>query len=115
MKKYVYPVVLFADDKKKSFTVLFPDLDIVATGATVEEAFLEAEDFLKSYLEFAGKMGNKAARASTFEEVRMMNPKRIVLLTAANISNEIKLTPEEEEYKNFIAQYLVDSEDEDDE
>ena len=113
MKKYVYPVVLFADEKKGEFTMLFPDLDIVASGTTVEDAFIEAEDFLRSYLEFSSKMGNKVVAASTFEEVKMMNPKRIVLLASVTISEELKLTKEEEEYKNFLSQYLVDVEEDD--
>ena len=115
MKKFVYPAVLFADDKKNTKTILFPDLDIVATANSVERAFLEAGDFLKSYLEFAIKMESRVVPASTFDEVKMMNPKRIVLLVSAEVENSYQLTEEEQEYKNFVSQYLVDVEDEDNE
>jgi len=111
MKKYVYPVILFTDAQNKSYTVLFPDLDIVASGETVEEAYLEAEDFLKSYLEFAIKMNSQVSSPSTYEETEKMNPKRIVLLADAEVSENFQLTPKEAEYKNFVQKYLYTSED----
>ena len=111
MKKYVYPVILFSDADDKSYTVLFPDLDIVASGDTVEEAYLEAEDYLKAYLEFANKMGSVVSNPSTYLETEKMNPKRIVLLADAEISGELNLSPEEEEYKNFVQKYLTTSEE----
>jgi len=107
MKKYVYPVILFTDADNKSYTVLFPDLDIVASGETVEEAYLEAEDYLKAYLEFAGKMNSQISSPSTFIETEKMNPKRTVLLAGAEVSDQLNLTKEEEEYKNFVQKYLA--------
>ena len=111
MKKYLYPVILFTDAENKSYTVLFPDLDIVASGDTVEDAYLEAEDFLKAYLEFAGKMNSQIPNASTYEDTEKLNPKRIVLLADAVVDDKLKLTKEEEEYKNFVQKYLYNSED----
>ena len=111
MKKYVYPVILFSDTNNKNYTVLFPDLDIVASGETVEEAYLEAEDYLKAYLEFANKMNSQVANPSTYLETERMNPKRIILLADAEISGDLNLSPEEEEYKNFVQKYLITSEE----
>lgn len=111
MKKYLYPVILFTDAENKSYTVLFPDLDIVASGDTVEDAYLEAEDFLKAYLEFAEKMNSQIPNASTYEDTEKLNPKRIVLLADAEVDDKLKLTKEEEEYKNFVQKYLYNSED----
>ena len=112
MKKYVYPVILFTDSENKGYTILFPDLDIVASGDTVEEAYLEAEDYLKAYLEFASKMNSQISSPSTYLETEKMNPKRIVLLADAEINGFLDLTPEEEEYKNFVQKYLTVAEDE---
>lgn len=111
MKKYVYPVILFADAENKNYTVLFPDLDIVASGDTVEEAYLEAEAYLESYLEFASKMKTQIAHPSTYLETEKMNPKRIVLLTDAQVADNLVLTEEEEAYKNFVEKYLYTAED----
>ena len=106
MKKYVYPVILFEDAEKKYYTVLFPDLDIVASGETVEQAYLAAGDYLKSYLEFAGKMESQVTAPSTYEETQTLNPKRIVLLTDAEVNEEFQLTEDEQQYKNFIQSYI---------
>ena len=106
MKKYVYPVILFADAEKKYYTVLFPDLDIVASGETVEEAYLAAGDYLESYLEFAGKMETQITTPSTYEDTQKLNPKRIVLLADAEVDSEFQLTDEEVQYKNFLQGYV---------
>lgn len=106
MKKFVYPVILFADAEKKYYTVLFPDLDIVASGETVEQAYIAAGDYLQSYLEFAGKMNTEITSPSTFEDTQALNPKRIVLLADAEVGEEFKLTAEEVEYKNFLQGYV---------
>lgn len=111
MKKYVYPVILFADAENKSYTVLFPDLDIVASGETVEDAYIEAEAYLEAYLEFASKMKSQIAHPSTYLETEKMNPKRIVLLADAQVFDGLTLTQEEEEYKNFVQEYLYTAED----
>jgi len=111
MRKYIYPVILFSEGQDKGYTVFFPDLDIVATGETVEEAYLEAEDYLKSYLEFAIKMDSKVSAPSTYIETEKMNPKRIVLLADAEVAGEYQLTDQEEQYKNFVQKYLQTSED----
>lgn len=111
MKKFVYPVILFEDAEDKTYSVLFPDLDIVASGETVEEAYLEAEDYLKAYLEFASKMKSEVAAPTSFLDAEKMNPRRVVLLADAEVSDSITLTKEEEEYKNFVQKYLYTAED----
>ena len=111
MKKYVYPVILFVDTENKDYTLLFPDLDIVASGETVEEAYLEAESYLEAYLEFASKMQSEVNHASTFIETEKMNPKREILLASAKVSDGLVLTQEEEAYKNFVQKYLESSEE----
>ncbi len=46
--RYVYPAI-FVKDEDNSYKVLFPDLDISTDGKIMEEAFLYAKGFLKSY------------------------------------------------------------------
>ena len=89
----------------------FPDLDIVANGDTVEDAYLEAEAYLEASLEFASKMKSEIAHPSTYLDTEKMNPKRIVLLADAQVSDGLVLTEEEEAYKNFVQKYLYTSED----
>lgn len=111
MKKYCYPVILYSDAEKKNYTVLFPDLDVVGSGETPEEAYLSAESYLEAYLEFASKMQTKIANPSTFEETMMLNPKKSVMLADAVVDSSFQLTDSENQYKNFISQFLTTAED----
>ena len=111
MKNFIYPIVLFSDKTDNTYTILFPDLDIVACGETVEEAYFEAEDYLKSYLEFAVKMGAEIPESTKYEDALKLNPQRFVLLADADVADGLTLTSQEEGYKNFVQRYLVDSEE----
>ncbi len=110
MKKYIYPVIVF-EANDNSYTVLFPDLDIVASGDTVEEAYKYAEDYLESYLEFAGKMENKIAEPTSFVDTQKLNPKRLVMLADALAKDSYQLTDGEEKYKNFLKNLVTTSEE----
>ena len=111
MKKFIYPVVLFSDKTDKTYTVLFPDLDIVACGETVEEAYVQAEEYLKAYLEFASKMGATVPEATKYEDALKLNPQRFVLLADTDVEDGLSLNSQEEAYKNFVQKYLVDAEE----
>jgi len=47
MQRFLYPAIFFKDDDM--FKVLFPDIELVAEGKIVEEAFLYAQEFLRQY------------------------------------------------------------------
>lgn len=111
MKKYVYPVILFFSEEEKNYTVLIPDLDIVASGETVEKAYLSAEDYLETFLDFAEKMESPISPATTFVDIQRMNPKRIILLVDAETEGGKNLSSDEQNYKNFVAQFVCQSED----
>ena len=111
MKKFIYPIVLFSDKTDKTYTVLFPDLDIVACGETVEEAYTLAEDYLQAYLEFATKMDAEVPEPTKYEDAIKLNPQRFVLLADAVVTDGLALTSQEENYKNFVEKYLVDTEE----
>ena len=113
MKKvYVYPLIVYADVENSSYYGLFPDLDLSMTGFTVEETYISAVKALKSYLEFASKMDAEISNPSTFEEVSVMNPRRVVLLSGVEVdADNLVLTQAEQDYKNIITNLLVDKED----
>lgn len=111
MKKYVYPVILFYSEEEKSYTVLVPDLNIVSSGDTVEEAYLSAEDYLKTYLDFAEKMESPITPSTTYDNAVKKNPKRIVLLVSAETNKEKMLSSSEQQYKNYVAQFVCQAED----
>lgn len=106
MKKYVYPVVLFYSEEENAYTVLVPDLNIVASGNTVEEAYLSAGEYLETFLDFAEKMETPIVPATTYDETVKNNPKRIVLLVDAKVKDEKQLSSQEQNYKNFVARFV---------
>ena len=109
MEKYVYPMVLFTNKEGQGYTVLYPDLDIVTSGDTVEEAYLRATEYLQSFLEIAKKFESTVSDASTYDEAKGLNPKRIVLLSDAEIdSANLVLTAKEKKYNNFMKKFLYE-------
>lgn len=103
MKRFVYPMVIFENKNDKEFTVLFPDLDIVTSGNTVEEAYIKGRDYLDSYLDIAVKFDSEISAPSTYVEAEGMNPKRIVLLADSKIEEEnLSISAEEASYKTMI-------------
>ena len=103
MKRFVYPMVIFEDQDSSDCTVLFPDLDIVASGDSIEDAYLKGKDYLSSYLDIAVKFESEFASPSTYKEAKGMNPKRVVLLADSSIDVEnVNLSTEEAIYKSMI-------------
>ncbi len=112
MKNCVYPLVVYADKEENCYIGLIPDLDITALGDTIEETYLSAIENLQMFLNFANKMGSEVSAPSTYVETVGLNPKRVVLLTLVEIDMEnMVLTDDEQEYKNFLTTMLVDKED----
>ena len=110
MEKFVYPAVLAYNEKNRYFTIHVPDLEIISSGRTVEEAYLEAEDFIASYLEFSKKMDALDNGVSTFEKVRKKNPKNTILLTSVSLPKNMELTDKEKAFKEEIARLAHEGE-----
>lgn len=103
MKRFVYPMVIFENKNDEEFTVLFPDLDIVTSGNTVEEAYVKGKDYLDAYLDMATKFEADISVPSTYQEAEGMNPKRIVLLADSKVDGEnMSLSAQEASYKTMI-------------
>lgn len=106
MKRYIYPMVLFTDENDL-YTALYPDLNLLASGMSVEDVYSRANDYLDFYLTSATKFGTKIASMSTYAEIQALNPKKIVLLGSAQIDeSEIVLTEQEQVEKNFLKEFL---------
>ena len=108
MKNCIYPLVIYADKEENCYVGLFPDLDITASGDTIEETFLSAIENLQMFLDFATKMESDVSSPSTYIETVGLNPKRVVLLTMVTVqANNLVLTTDEQKYKNFLSTMLV--------
>ncbi len=106
MKRYVYPMVLFADEND-SYTALYPDLNLLASGYSIEDVYARANDYLRFYMTSALKYGIPIATNSSYSEIQALNPKKIVLLGVAYIEEDsIVLTDQEQFDKNFLKEFV---------
>lgn len=110
MKKYIYPMVIFTDENNL-YTALYPDLNLLASGSSIEDVYARANDYLEFYLTSALKYDIRIANMSTYAEMQALNPKKIVLLGHANIDDGgIILTEREQAEKNFLEEFVFTEE-----
>ena len=106
MKRYIYPMVLFTDENDL-YTALYPDLNLLVSGSTIEDVYSRANDYLEFYIVSSLKFDTPIANMSTFAEIQALNPKKIVLLGSAQVDEEeIVLTRQEQVEKNFLNEFL---------
>lgn len=106
MKRYIYPMVLFTDENDL-YTALYPDLNLLASGSSIEDVYARATDYLDFYLNSALKYETKIASMSTYTEIQALNPKKIVLLGYVDIDDDsIVLSEKEQNEKNFLEQFV---------
>lgn len=113
MKRYVYPMVLFTGENDL-YTALYPDLNLLASGSSIEDVYLRANQYLDFYLESAIKYDTKLAAASKYAEIQALNPNNIVLLGSSAVDEgSIVLTEQEQMEKNFLKEFIFTEETED--
>lgn len=83
MKQFIYPAICYKDDEDESITLLLPDIDVISSGLTCEDAFISAKGHLKSFVEFSLKFGAAIDDATSFKDICAQNPKKDVLLVDA--------------------------------
>lgn len=106
MKRYIYPMVLFTDENE-SYTALYPDLNLLASGFSIEDVYARANEYLNFYVTSSLKYETSIVSGSTYSEIQAMNPNRIVLLGSAVIDEDtIVLTDEEQVEKNFLNEFI---------
>lgn len=111
MKRYIYPMVLFTDENDL-YTALYPDLNLLASGTSIEDVYVRATDYLDFYLNSALKYETKIANMSTYTEIQALNPKKIVLLGYVDIDDDsIILSEREQTEKNFLEEFIFTEED----
>lgn len=107
MKRYTYPSVIYSDPEKENFTVLFPDLNIVAVGDNTEDIFAKAKELLKSYFEIANRFSAYVPEPTLFEEVVRNNPNKTVMLIDAEVSDKKEVVSDSEKgYKDFLKNFF---------
>ena len=106
MKRYIYPMVLFTGEDEL-YTALYPDLNLLASGTSIEDAYANASEYLSFYVVSAIKYGTKMSAMSSYAEIQALNPNKIVLLGSADIEEDsIVLTEQEQTEKNFLEEFV---------
>lgn len=112
MRRYIYPMVLFTDENDL-YTALYPDLNLLASGFSIEDVYSRATDYLGFFLTSSLKYDAKIASQSSYAEIQALNPQKIVLLGCAEVDEDsIILTEEEEADKNFLKEFVFTEEGE---
>ncbi len=110
MRRYIYPMVLFTDENDL-YTALYPDLNLLASGFSIEDVYSRATDYLGFYLTSLIKYDAAITTGSSYSEVKALNPQKIVLLGCAEVDEDsIILTEEEEADKNFLKEFVFTEE-----
>ena len=111
MRRYIYPMVLFTDENDL-YTALYPDLNLLASGFSIEDVYSRATDYLGFFLTSSLKYDAKIASQSSYAEIQALNPQKIVLLGCAEVDEDaIVLNDEEEADKNFLKEFVFTEED----
>ena len=63
MRRYIYPMVLFTDENDL-YTALYPDLNLLASGFSIEDVYARANEYLGFYITSALKYESKIASTS---------------------------------------------------
>ncbi len=110
MKRYIYPMVLFTDENDL-YTALYPDLNLLASGFSIEDVYARANEYLGFYITSSLKYETKIVSGSTYSEIQALNPNRVVLLGSACVDEDtIVLTDEEQVEKNFLNEFVFTEE-----
>lgn len=111
MKRYIYPMVLFTDENDL-YTALYPDLNLLASGFSIEDVFARANEYLGFYVTSSLKYETKVVSGSSYSEIQALNPNRIVLLGSTVVDEDsVVLTDEEQVEKNFLNEFVFTEED----
>ncbi len=86
MQQFVFPAVLYRDIEGKGYTIIFHDLNICTEGATVEDAFLRAKDYLDAYCRCAMEYNGMVEPATRYVDV-VTEEGNIVLLIDSQIED----------------------------
>ena len=111
MRRYIYPMVLFTDENEQ-YTALYPDLNLLASGFSIEDVYARASECLNFYITSSLKYESAIAQTSSYSEIQALNPNRIVLLGSVFVDEDaVLLTEDEQVKKNFLNEFIFTEED----
>lgn len=82
MEEIVYPAIFYYDKEYDDYAVEFCDVCIYTEGDTMQDAYANAQKFLKAYIKCCKEMGLKPNPPSDYQVVENTHPNGKVMLVA---------------------------------
>ena len=90
MKQYTYPAVFYYDEEYDDFAVEFSDICIYAEGETMEDAYINAQQYLTYYLDCCAELGVAPNKPNTYKDMLKGHPNGRVMLVTVNYVEKSK-------------------------
>jgi|GEM_PF-3226470 len=88
MEEIVYPAIFYYDKEYDDYAVEFCDICIYTEGDTMQEAYANAQKFLKAYIKCCKEMGLKPNAPSDYQTVEVNHPNGKVMLVAVEYDDD---------------------------
>lgn len=99
--RYVYPAI-FVKDEDGDCKVLFPDLNLTTDGKVMEEAFLYAKEFLKSYFVYVEKYDMDYNYPTDFDSCKQQNGFADAIMLIDAVVEEKDIKNSSKYFKNWV-------------
>lgn len=87
MEELVYPAVFYFDEEYNDYAVEFCDVCIYTEGDTMQDAFKNAQKYLRAYLKCCKELSVKPTTPTDFDKVKATHKNGKVLLVSAPYEN----------------------------
>ena len=88
MEEIVYPAIFYYDKEYEDYAVEFCDVCIYTEGDSMQEAYANAQKFLKAYIKCCKEMNLKPKPPSDYQDVELTHPNGKVILVAVEYEDE---------------------------
>ena len=88
MEEIVYPAIFYYDKEYDDYAVEFCDVCIYTEGDSMQEAYANAQKFLKAYIKCCKEMNLKPNPPSDYQDVELTHPNGKVMLVAVEYDDE---------------------------
>ena len=88
MEEIVYPAIFYYDKEYDDYAVEFCDICIYTEGDTMQEAYANAQKFLKAYMKCCKDMNLKPNPPSDYQTVENTHPNGKVMLVAVEYEDD---------------------------
>lgn len=89
MQRFLYPAVFYKDEESETYRALLPDINVSAEGVVMEEAYMFAQEFLKTYLSYALKYDLDYNLPTDYDSIaKKLNKDETCMLIYVNLADK---------------------------